>query len=300
MFLKIKNYKPKTKSWFSVIIAMLITAFLVILSSWILSLIVQESKNTRITFNTISTYAAAEWALEYAMLKLKNHQEWFQDKVVYNDDFDSKLLASDPNNIIFQKDQIIEYEINNYAKSYTWSIWVWNFEIIPLFFDSWSSMQINSKNPNKGISNVLKTSFFKIENLNGDITWNIIWNDTNWSTFWIVWTWWTSTSFGSWYSVDNYLWAMKKVDDSTSEIKIDFNTWSDIWKFLQDYENNYLIMYNSSSSPVTYHIESNKGFSLPNTTIIASSTIWDFKQNIEFSESKSKLFDMLKYSLFSE
>ncbi len=296
--------------WFSTIIVILIVSFLVILSSWILNIILQESKNTRLVFNMISTYAWAEWALEYALLKLKNHKNWFEDSVKYNTDYDSKLLFKDTSNFIFNKDQIIEYEIDNFATDYTWSINPWSFEIISLFFDSWSLIQVNSKNPNlnTSTSNIIKTNSFKftwkkswwIETV---FTWNIIWNDVNWNTFWIVWTWQTNESFWTWYTdIIKSLWSKKYTEtdtDFTNAQQINFEKWIDIWKFLNTYNNNYLIIYNSSPDKLDYNITSNEWFSLSKTSIITSSKIWNFKQNIQFTQDKSQIFEMLKYSLFN-
>lgn len=70
--------------------------------------------------------------------------------------------------------------------------------------------------------------------------------------------------------------------------------------FLSAYENAYLILYNTSATPVHYTITSPVGFSLPTRSIVASSSVGKSKQNIEFHEDRSRLFDMLKYSLFNK
>lgn len=70
--------------------------------------------------------------------------------------------------------------------------------------------------------------------------------------------------------------------------------------FLGSHENNYLILSNTSSTPLEYHISSPDTFTLPIRTIGVSSTVGKSKQNIDFSENRSRLFDMLKYSVFSQ
>lgn len=70
--------------------------------------------------------------------------------------------------------------------------------------------------------------------------------------------------------------------------------------FLKVYENNYLILSNISNNPVTYHITSSDIFSLPTRSISASSTVGKSRQNVHFTENRSKLFDMLKYSIFNK
>lgn len=73
-----------------------------------------------------------------------------------------------------------------------------------------------------------------------------------------------------------------------------------ITDFLGSYDNNYLILSNVSNSSLIYHISSPDSiFTLPIRTITASSTVGKSKQNIEFNENRSKLFDILKYSVFS-
>lgn len=275
------------------------TAFLVILSSWILTLVIQENKNTRLVYNSISTYEWAQGANEYALLKIKNHQEWFQDEIA-NNDYDSKLLALDPNNIN-SKDTLISYEITNYSRNYDWSINSWEFDIIPLFFDTWSIMQINSKNPTWA-PNIIKTSSLKLV-WDWDYTWNILWNDITWNTYWIVWIWTNWTKIWTWYITDESIWDIKTIEnDNNYDMpvkRIRFST-KDIGDFLNEYSSNYLIIYNNSKNPIKYNLQSNEGFSLPKLKVVTSAKIGNFKQNLEFSDDKNKYFEALKYSIFSK
>ncbi|MCK9272163.1 hypothetical protein M0P65_01320 [Candidatus Gracilibacteria bacterium] len=281
------------KKGFSTIIAMLLTAFLIILSSGILFLVLQESKITRTVFNTVSTYAGAEGSLEYALLKIKNHSEGFSDSV-NRDDYDSNLLS---NNSVDGKNQIIGYEINNSSSSYSGTIKSSGFEIIPLFFDKGTFIQTNSKNPNSNTSNISKTLKFAF-NSNSGVTWNIIGNDTAGDTFGIVGT---GSSFGTGYTVSTSNGLFKKTYNNTSTDAIDFTLTSlDIGTFLNTYENNYLIIYNHNLGDIDYNIQSSDGFALPRLEITSYSNIGDFKQNIQFTENKSKYFDILKYSLFNK
>lgn len=75
-----------------------------------------------------------------------------------------------------------------------------------------------------------------------------------------------------------------------------------IGTFLSTYENNYLILSNTSENTIHYRIidTTGTGFSLPVRSIIASSSVGKSRQNIEFQENRSWLFDMLKYSLFNK
>ncbi len=74
----------------------------------------------------------------------------------------------------------------------------------------------------------------------------------------------------------------------------------DIQTFLTSYENNYLTLSNTSDDPIEYHITSTDIFSFPMRSISASSIVGKSKQNIDFSENRSRLFDILKYSVFNK
>lgn len=279
----------------------MITAFLVVLSAGILTLVIQESKNTRLVSNSISTYAWSEWMVEYALLKIKNHSEWFADKIDFNNDYDANILAVNQDKPV-NKDIKSSYEINNNAKIYSWAIISWEFEIIPLYYDNWVIIDGNAKNPNIWSSNIIKTSSFKLT-WDSDFVWNIIWNDSSWKTFWMVGTWSNIISIWAWYSVISDEWKMKTIEensalpDSTKIIKLNIKKISD---FLSEYGDNYLIVYNNSNKNLNYNIVSNEWFSLPKLEIIASAKIGNYKKNILFSENKSKYMDMLKYSVFNK
>lgn len=285
--------------WFSTIIALLITAFLIVLSSGVLQIMVQESKNTRIVTSSITTFAWAEWALEYWLYKIKNHSEWFEDKIIYPDDGESKILVSDT--FEPRKSPILQYEMNNFKKSYSWTILPWDYEIIPLFFDSWALNGINSKSP--FTKNVNKTLNIKLST-QWEIVWNILWNDTDWISKWITWigknvpaTFWTD-SFST-YST----WSIKISEDDSwmwDWIKKESINWSkDIRQFLTENEMNYLILFNPTESWIGFKLDSTDWFSSPNIEITWTSILWDYKQNIQFSEKRSSVYDILKYSIYS-
>lgn len=60
---------------FSTILAMLLTGFLVTLTAGVLYLFLSENRINQSLFKGAAAYHAAEGALEYALLKLKNHRE---------------------------------------------------------------------------------------------------------------------------------------------------------------------------------------------------------------------------------
>lgn len=178
--------------------------------------------------------------------------------------------------------------------SYTGTITPGSFEIIPLFYDKGKAIQSSVKNPNKNTSDIIKTSTFVVTQ-NGDLGWNIIGNDATGKTYGIAGIGSLMKSFGNTPSA-NLQSGFEKSSDTTT---MTAGTKS-ITSFLGTYENNYLILSNISNNPIDYHISSADGFALPIRSIIASSTVGKSKQNISFKENRSRLFDMLKYSVFSK
>lgn len=180
-------------------------------------------------------------------------------------------------------------------RSYTGVITPGGFEIIPLFYDKGLTIQNTARDPNKNTITIVKTSSF-IVSQDGDIGWNIIGNDTSGKTYGIAGTGGSLQTFGNrpeaiiQSGFEKHTDASDLMTAGTETINI----------FLTKYDNNYLILSNTSANPVTYSIVSPDTFALPVRSIIASSTVGKSKQNIEFSENRSKLFDILKYSVFSK
>lgn len=284
-------HSPAQKKWFSTIIAILMTAFLTIFSAGILNLFVVENGMNHFLSDGISAYMSAEWALEYTLLKSSNHREGFSD-IITNTDQESHLLKT--NIISSNKNTTITSTLLASDISYTGTITQGSFEIIPLFYDAGKSIQISAKNPNKDTSNIIKTNTF-IVTQNGDISWNIIGNDAAGKTYGISGTGGLMRSFGNTPSAHIQWGFEKRTDTSTMTAGI-----KSITSFLGTYENNYLILSNISNNPIDYHILSPDSFSLPVRSIVASSTVGKSKQNISFSENRSRLFDMLKYSVFNK
>jgi len=178
--------------------------------------------------------------------------------------------------------------------SYTGTIAQGSFEIIPLFYDTGVRIQNSAKNPNKNTSDIVKTNTFVVTQ-DGDVNWNIIGNDSSGKTYGIAGTGSLMRSFGNTSNANIQQGFEKRMDTDimTAGMK-------NITAFLNSYENNYLILSNTSANPTEYRISSPNGFALPLRSIATSSTVGRSKQNIDFTENRSRLFDMLKYSVFSK
>jgi hypothetical protein len=288
-------WKPhNNKAWFSIVVAMLVTAFLIVLSMWVLDLILGDRKITRVVYNSISTYAGAEWSLELALLKIKNHREGFKDEIVL-DDTNSWLLGK--NGTAGKMEQKIAYTMDTRSNSYSGSAKEGEFVIIPLYYDDeiWITHNENSA--------MKKTELLKVDWIDWNVVWNIIGNINSWihegDTLWLV---------GKWPIQEDTMWDQKIIDnnvcDSDGNCEIKYSSWS-VSDFIRDHSDNYLILF--SDAPFHYEIKSGKDasgndtfFSLPKISVVATSQIGDFMQNISFTEDKSRLFDALKYSVFTE
>lgn len=267
------------------------TAFLTILSASILNLFVVENGMNHFLSDGISAYMSAEGALEYSLLKSYNHREGFSDTIAQSDE-ESDLLKTSTTTL--GKNTTILSTLRASDSSYTGTIARGGFEIIPLFYDEGWRIQNFAKNPNRSTSHILKTITF-IVTQNGDTSWNIIGNDSNGITHGISGTGSLMKSFGNTPSANIQEGFQKNIDTV-----IMTSAMESIAHFLNSYENSYLILSNISSVPVEYHVSSPDMFALPVRSITASSTVGKSKQNIDFNENRSRLFDMLKYSVFSK
>lgn len=254
----------KNNNWFSVILAILMTWFMLVLTAGVFLLILWENKDTKELEYYFKSQAWAEWWLEIAMLKAKNNNYSHSEK-----NNDPNLLCKDKDNCN-HKDTIIDYKI---VSTWTWVInkflESYEFAIIPLFSkdNSWSI--INAKD-------------IELSWIDWDLVWNIIWKDS-----WITWTW----SFDVWkyWNFRRLVWWNADYEKTK------------IWDFLNTSIENYLILHNTSNSWVYYNVESKdwKEITLDNTYILSSWEIMWFKQNIQTFINTSEYLNLLKYSVYS-
>ncbi|MDP2103524.1 MAG: hypothetical protein Q8K26_01220, partial [Candidatus Gracilibacteria bacterium] len=180
-------------SGFSTILAILMTAFLTILSAGILRIFLVESSINHFLFDGVASYMGAEGSLEYALLKGANHREGFSDAITPDDQESEILRLSDE---LTNRQVRVSYTMDTFATAYSGALEQGSFEIIPLFFDKGQLIQGSAKNPNKDTSDIIKTTNFLVTIPDGDLVWNIIANDSNGATYGIVGTGSVTGSFG--------------------------------------------------------------------------------------------------------
>ena len=81
------------------ILALLLTGFLVTLAAGVLFLFLSENRINQSLFSGTAAYHAAEGSMEYAMLKLKNHREGFADTLVFGGTPGSDISSFEGNRI---------------------------------------------------------------------------------------------------------------------------------------------------------------------------------------------------------
>lgn len=265
----------RNKKAFSSVLIIIIVWILIMLVSWVFNLILRELKDNRWLWSYLKSYAAAEWAQELMLLKIKENWYWYDDKIDNTVNDRSILLSSNPTDISkfnWWNDPFISYYIDSKTNDYSWSINSNWYDILPLFYkdDSWI-YKVNDVTLNINTWN------------QADLVWNIVWEDS-----WVSWTW----SF-----------------DRNYNVKIKTFTWwafiiepKNLWDFLLDSSNNYLVLFNSSSSDITYDLKSVNTleyFSKPRAQIFSSAQVWWYMQNLRTDLDNTEYLWMLKYSVFS-
>lgn len=262
--------KYKNNSWFSVILAIVMTWFMIVLTTWVFLLVLAENRDTKSMEYHFKSLEWAEWSLELAMLKSKQFNYSYDEKLDSSHPI-SRVLFENQSNFNKNKDVLITYNLSSIASEIIdKKIEIWNFDIIPLF--SYGNDWVYKK--------VKKIT---ITWLNSDVIWNIVWEDS-----WI-----SGTS-----NFDNTTEGNFKTI-SWNNISFDKKPISD---FLNDSEKNYWIIHNLSSSGVIYTLKSWNSWEFltkDKSSIISSWEIGWYKQNLSITVDSSKYLNLLKYSIFS-
>ncbi len=250
----------------SILIAILMIGFLLVLVVWMFNLMLRDMKDNRWAGNYLKSYAGAEWAMELWLLKIKEKGYWIDEDLSATN---SWILSFNP---LKNNEPKINYEMFIATKFSSWSLKPWETVIIPLFSNS------NS---------------IKEPNFSDDSSWDIIWNII-WDKIWLSWS--GSFSYSQTFTYKKSIPAINPWDSPSVEY---------IDSLLSDFLNNntwsYLMLFNkNSSNNADYELTANSNFSKPVWTIISSATVGRFRQNITTKIDNTEFLNMLKYSLFSK
>ncbi len=267
-----KNIK-RNKWWYVVVVVLLIIWVLIVLVAGIYNLILNELNSNKQIWNYIKTLNAAEWSKELALLKIKQNGYGYYKYVTHDVNEDSIIFSETPidtsgfNN---NKEVLISYDIWSKTNNYNWFLAPLWYDIVPLFYtdDNWEYK--------------LSEIDLTLLSWNGsDLVWNIIWKND-----WISWTsvlneWEWKTNSLNWFQYNK----------------------QNIKEFLNNSDLNYLVLFNTSKvTNIEYNLKSvdnSEYFSKPETEIISSAQIWEFKQNIRTKLDNTEFLHMLKYSIYS-
>ncbi len=266
-------------SWYSVIVSILMVGFLLIISTGVFHLVLVELNDNRGRENYLKASAGAEWALELALLQIKEKWYGYYDTIESTVNDRSVMLSKNP----LDKDKFkptdvrISYDMDSKVNAYSGTLPPLWFDILPLFY-----LDDDATNPEKWVTDIT----FQVMSGSGGLTsWNIV------------------SSNGGVSSVGNF-------SGSTPTQEKVLEPWwfkiisSDIGSFLSSpaRSGNYLILFNADDTdPVTYTLDAPKAdeyFTKPRAEIISSSQVWKYKQNFRTIVDNTEYLNVLKYSVF--
>jgi hypothetical protein len=257
------------KSWYSVMISLLLIAFILVLTSWIFRLVLNEMRLNRTVWDYFKAYAGAESAQELALLEIRQKWYWF-NWIVKPKSPKSFLLLRDSSDYNPNRDVMISYYNDWRVNSYSWELAPLSYDILPLFY-------IDDDGDHKTTNISMSISSW----VPSELSWNVIWRDA-----WV-------SGIGS-----NLIWSKKTMQNG----EFVYNT-SSVNDFLVSSNTNYLILFNSSSStPIRYSLNSNitnEFFTKPRLDIFSTWEIGEYKQNLKTRVDNTEMLSILKYSIFS-
>lgn len=269
--------KYTNNAWYSVVVSILMVGFLLVITSWVFQLVLSELNDNRGRENYLRASAGAEWALELALLSIKD--QWYGHYSSIENTLNNKsiILASNPlDEGAFKSNEVrISYDMDSKVSSYSGSLQPLGFDILPLFFIDETSTERK-----------VEQLSFNIPWWESWISWNIISDNGG-----ISWEWdFTSTTGVQIKSVG----AGGFVIDNTN-----------IEDFLSDTsrQSNYLILFNTNSSTtIPYNLTSwdpDTFFTKPRAEIISSAQVGKYRQNFRTVVDNTEYLNVLKYSVFS-
>lgn len=257
--------------WYSVILAILMVGFMLILTSWVFLLVLWENKDTKAMEYYLKSFAGAEWSIELALLKAKKYNYSYSEKLSRETPLSKVLFRGNGELYNFNKDVFISYDLDaTDLEIKEKKLPSGKFDIIPLFY-----FDIHGNNK--------KVHQLKLEGVNQEVVWNIIWETGGIS--WLG----NFTNATEWnhktISGNEVSYSKKKVGD-----------------FLVSSSNNYLILHNTSGNDGGYNLSSlipGEFLTKETSYVVGTGEVWWYKQNLRVKIDNSQYLNLLKYSIFS-
>ncbi len=260
-----KKYTSTWPEWYSIIAAIMMIGFLLILTVSTFNLVLQELQDWRWREDYMKAYAGAEWALELALLQIKDNGYGYIESDSESQDLEYFGLG--------RKNGVMNYDIDSETSSYTWSLaaWAYSTDIIPLF----TLDDADNKNS-------VRTLRFTDISSTG-LIWNVIgatWGLSGTGTF-------TESRSGG----VRTLWPSDSFDFQDVTISSLLLT-----------DGNYLTIFNPTANQANYKVEvtgAGELFTKPKSTIYSTSKVGKYSQNLATTVDNSEFLGILKYSIYS-
>ena len=135
-------------SWYSVLVALLMVGFLLVLTVGVFNLVLNELQDNNGRANYIKAYYGAESGIEWALLQVKDVGYGVVDEVPFGVNNRSIVLAKNPkvvSDFKRSRDVMITYNINTKTQTFSWELDVGEHQIIPLYYIEANGVQHDVK-----------------------------------------------------------------------------------------------------------------------------------------------------------
>ncbi len=258
-----KKYTFTSPQAYSVIAAIMMIGFLLVLTTSTLNLVLQEMQDGKGRQDYMKAYAGAEWAMELALLKIKEKGYGYYWKLDT-----SKMLGNT------HKDVQLSYSFDSKVQVYTGNLWNYSTDIIPLFWID-----------DTGVKQSISWGDLRFDDLGDEgIIWNIVWRDRGMSGIWDF-----SESTSLWEKKINISWDFTITTETIGSLfpgenyLIVYNPKDSLW----------------ASLGYTLSVSWNDYFTTPKANILSTGKIWRYSQNLRTLIDNTEFLGILKYSIYS-
>ncbi len=302
-----------SKKGFSIIVALATTGILLVIVAGIATLALGEMRLTRLLYDDILTENRADWAFEYAMLKVKNHREGFAD-TMSAEDIDAVLFSGSTDRT---RTIATSYTIEANTGSAIFTLWASSHLIVPLFSANSTALSLTGTSKDPRYSPwVSRATALTLETNWADISWSIVAMSGSESVSLA----WSGKIDGSEIGKMRLRGEECFSDDWS---KVDCNDLSQVAESLQYFYDRtgsvsdflgaksgtpfvgmsitdpYLMIFNNGTEAnVTIGTPGNL-YALPTLTVTALSEKAKSRKILRFTEDKSRYYDALKYGVYN-
>ncbi len=320
--MKYTTLYTSSRKWFTILIALWTIGILLIIVTSLASIYINEMKLSRMQYNNILAYAQADGAFEYAMLKIANHRDGFQDAMLWGDP-DSSIFSG---STARTENTSVRYTIESQSRDQLFTLSWWSHLILPLFSGTGNALAGSRTSIDPRYTDmvqkisVLQLQWIWIPNLN-ELSWSIVALSGS-ENIGIAWTGAIDSIATRWimrlrsidcYDKDGNKWPSSALDQfgnctgaysesqSWETVEYTYDTEVAVRDFLwkSEYQNPYLLLYDSWTTDLPIRIVTDHPFTLPSLRVTTEARKWNSMQWIEYREDKSKYYDALRYGIYS-